>query len=65
MPGLIIGTLALVLTSGELVQWQKQERFNSIGECETIMHRERIRIAAEYEAVLSMATCTLAGRRRG
>ena len=60
---MIIGTLTLVMVSGELVQWQKQARFDTMGECEAVMQQERIQISAQYNTLLSIATCSFGGER--
>ena len=59
---MIIGTLTLVMVTGELVQWQRQARFDTMGECEAVMQQERIQISAQHDTLLSMATCSFGGQ---
>lgn len=58
---MIIGAITLLFVDGELVRFQKQERFDTVGECEAVMQLERAKIAASYGAFLSAASCTFAG----
>jgi hypothetical protein len=57
----VIGAVIFVLVGGEMIAFERIAPFATMGECETVMHAERARLAAEYGALVSAATCRVGG----